>query len=76
MNKYKNDENIDAIIIDYNMDEMKGDKATKIVLLFLLQIKKMINEEGYINSIIIGHSADNDREIVENFKNNGADYFE
>ena len=58
------------------MDEMKGDKATKIVLLFLLQIKKMINEEGYINAIIIGHSADNDREIVENFKNNGADYFE
>ena len=58
------------------MDEMKGDKATKIVLLFLLQIKKMINEEGYINSIIIGHSADNDGEIVEIFKNNGADYFE
>ena len=55
---------------------MNGDKATKIVLLFLFQIKKMINEEGYINSIIIGHSADNDREIVENFKNNGADYFE
>ena len=55
---------------------MNGDKATKIVLLFLLQIKKMINEEGYINAIIIGHSADNDREIVEIFKNNGADYFE
>ena len=36
----------------------------------------MIKEEKFINTTIIGHSADDNKEIIDKFIDNGADYFE
>ena len=33
----------------------------------------MIKHQGYINAIIIGHSSDDNKNIINNFLNNGAD---
>ena len=36
----------------------------------------MIKDEEYVNSIIIGNSADDNKEIIDKFIENGVDYFE
>ena len=34
----------------------------------------MIKHQGYINVIIIGHSSDDNQNVINNFLNNGADF--
>ncbi len=36
----------------------------------------MIKNENYQNCIIVGHSSDDDVKNINNFLNNGADFFE
>ena len=38
-NEYKNNDNIHLIIMDYNMNEMNGNEATKIVLYIINRLK-------------------------------------
>ena len=38
-NKYKNNDNIHMIIMDYNMNKMNGNEATKIVIYIILRSK-------------------------------------
>ena len=47
-NKQKNNNNIQLIIMDYNMNRMTGNVATKKVSVFK-KIKDMVNDEGYID---------------------------
>ena len=54
---------------------MNGDIATKKVNI-LKQIKDLINNENYINSIIVGHSGDDDKFTRDLFIKSGADLFE
>ena len=54
---------------------MHGDQATRLVIL-LYQIKRLINEEKYVNVKIIGHSSDDDYINIDNFIKSGADAFE
>jgi hypothetical protein len=58
------------------MPEMDGDQATKEVLFYEGKIKQMVREEGYQNCVVVGHSADDDEEVVRNFRKCGADFFE
>ena len=59
--------------MDLNMIKMHGDEATKIVTYFI-QIKQLVRENNYINSIIVGHSSDDNEETNQIFKNAGADH--
>ena len=43
---------------------------------FLLKIKYLINNEGYVDCIIIGYSSDDDFETKEKFMNAGCSYVE
>ena len=33
-----------------------------------------MKHQGYINAIIIGHSSDDNKNVINNFLNNGADF--
>ena len=43
------------------MGKMNGDVATQQVL-YILQIKKLVRDEGYVDCYIIGHTTDQDEE--------------
>ena len=36
----------------------------------------MVNKENYVNVCIVGHSSDDSKTVIDNFINNGADFFE
>lgn len=67
-NSFKNKDNIHIIIMDFYMQFMNGDEATKKIC--------SLYEFGYQKPIIIGHSTDNDKTTMDKFKKAGSDYFE
>ncbi len=50
------------------MPKLKGHES-------ILKIKEKV-KEGYRNCVVVGHSADDSKDIVDDFMNNGADFFE
>ena len=71
------------IFMDYSMGMMNGDVATKLVIIiislnfkFTYQIKKLIKQNSYVKSVIIGYSDDDRLAVYENFKLSGVDFFE
>ena len=70
-NYLRNDNNIHLIIMDYNMNRMNGVVATKEVNL-IIKIKKLIQQKGYVDCLIVGYSSDYDKAVNEAFLNAGA----
>ena len=58
------------------MDKMDGDEATKIVIYFEKKIIELIKSGEYQNVCIVGHSSDDNHQVIQNFLQNGAQYFE
>ena len=56
-NAAKGENNLDLIIMDYNMVNMNGDDATREVIIYK-KIKRLILHEGYVDCFIVGHSSD------------------
>ena len=41
-----------------------------------MQIKLLINKSGFVNTIIVGHSGDDEYHIIQLFLKSGAEFFE
>ena len=68
-NRQKSEENIHLIVTDKNMNNMDGDQVAR-------EIRALVKDQGFVDTVIVGHSSDDASTTIKQFLDAGADYFE